>query len=125
MSRLGKIVLDNNYVNPRIIIADVNGLPKALELVKNRDSSRHLNVNGEDIINLGYKGKKLDERSADLSRIISVNNLNLREIGCLTEEAYCKVLRCFVSYQASMGGNSNEYLSVRENVQGQLIKRMK
>ena len=125
MSRLGKIILDNNYANPRIIIADVSELPRAIELVKDINSTRYLKIDEKDIINLGYKGKKMIGRSADLSRIVTISNLNLREIGSLTEDAYFKILRGFVNYQTVMGANSSAYLSVRDEVQKQLIKRMK
>ena len=125
MSRVGKIILDTNYPNPRVIISDEGHLPKTLELVKNTKDlypNRIMKLNEQDIIRLNYRGKKIIDRSVDLTKVSAVHNLKIREIGVLTEAAYCKLLKTFMAYHVYEGANSISYLSVREDVQKQLIK---
>jgi len=125
MSKLGRIVLDSNYKNPRLIIAEENDNLRAIELVKDSNSDkRSFKISKDAITKLSYRGKKLDDCSANLTSSISVSNLKLREIGVLSEECYFTVLQKFVNHHVYMGANDPTYLSVREEVHNQLIKRM-
>ena len=124
MSKLGKILIDYNYANPRIIIAEKKDCLFAVELSKNpvSNSTKTFKILDGDIIKLNYSGEKLDDCSAMLDHVRLVKNLQLREIGYLTDKCYCNLLRKFVWEQSAMGANKADYLCVRDEVQDQLIK---
>ena len=124
MSKLGKIVLDDNYSNPFVIIAEEKTYPRALELVVTDDEYRSTKLTEEEIVKINYRGKKLNGRSVDLKRVHCIYNLNIREIGVLQEEAFCRVLRHFNNYQVAQGADSYGFRDVKEEVQTQLIKRL-
>lgn len=124
MSRLGKIILEENKKNPRVIISEEGKFLGAIELVNATEGSSYLKIPQKDILKLNYFGKKLNDCSASLSRSVNIYNLNIREIGVLSELGYCKLLRQFSSYQASFGGNDSSYLLVRNEVHKQLVKMM-
>lgn len=124
MSKLGKIILDGNYSNPFVIIAEGKINAKALELIVTNDEYNSMKLKEEDIVKIKYRGKKLNERSVDLRRVHSVNNLQLREIGYMKEDSFCILLRKFNNYQVCQGANSPDFLSVKQEVQAELIKRL-
>jgi len=126
MSKIGKVVLVPNYSNPYVIIANGAKFPKALALVRTTDNlKRTLKLSEGDIEKIDYQGRKLENRSVELNQITSIYNLKIREIGVLTEDACFKLLRNFVTEQASQGATSSSYLEVRDEVHDYLIKRMK
>lgn len=124
MSKLGKILMDYNYGNPRIIIAEKKDCLFAVELAKNPidNSTKVFKLVDDDIIKLNYNGKKLDDCSVILNHVRVVKNLQLREVGYLTDKCYCKLLRKFVWEQSALGTNKEDYLCVRDEVHDQLIK---
>jgi hypothetical protein len=124
MSKVGKIVLDNNYSNPYLVISDSDKSAKGLKLVTMDKENMTVKLSREDARRLNYRGRKLDGRSVDLTKVMTIYNLNIREIGVLSEKAYCKLLRQFVSYHASRGATDSSYLQVRDDVHNQLIKMM-
>lgn len=123
MSKLGKIVLDGNYANPFVIIAESKTYPRALELVATDDRYSSMKLTEEEVTRINYRGKKLEGRSIDLKKVHCIYNLNLREIGVLSEDAFCKLLRQFNNYQVAQGGNSYSFLDVKTEVQSEILKR--
>jgi len=123
MSKLGTIVLDGNYRNPFVIITEGKPYPRALELVVTDDERRSLKLKDDEITKIKYKGKKLEGRSVDLRRVHSISNLNLREIGVLSEDAFCKVLRFFNNYQVCQGADSYGFKEVRSEVQTYILQK--
>lgn len=124
MSKLGKIVLENNCGNPKVIIAEGGRYPNGIELVQNCEGENFVSISDDAIVKTNYRGKKLDNCKANLNNT-AIYNLKIREIGCLTEEGYYKLLRQYVSYQTYLGGTNSSYKMVRTEVQEQLIKKMK
>lgn len=129
-SKLGKIVINKNG-NPVIIISDSGKNLKGLTLVKSssecshEDKYSHYQIPREDIIKIQYRGKKLEENNiVDCGDCVFIFNLNVREIGALTEEGYYKLLRRYNNYQAYCGATNSSYLMVRSDVQKQLMKKM-
>lgn len=122
---LGKIVLEKNQTNPRVIIAVEGFYMAGLELVKESDNTvvdKH-KIKDEDFVKFeDYKGKKLVDVSANCDGPVSIVNLNIREIGRFTEKGYYNLLRVYVNCQAAMGGRNPSYLGVRDEVHGQMIK---
>jgi hypothetical protein len=123
MSKLGKIVLDGNYRNPFVIITEGNPYPRALELVVTDDERGSLKLKDDEITRINYRGKKLAGRSVDLRRVHGISNLDIREIGVLQEETFCKVLRFFNNYQVCKGADSYGFKEVRNEVQVYLLKK--
>ena len=130
-SKLGKIVINGKNGNPVIIISVSSESLRGLRLVKSGDEcSRddkysHYEIPYEDIIKIKYRGKKLDEDNiVDCGNCTFIYNLNVREIGTLTEEGYYKLLRRYNNYQAYDGANDETYLMVRSDVQNQLMKKL-
>lgn len=124
MSKLGKIILNGNYPNPFVIIAESKTYPRALELVVADDERTSLKLKEDEVTRINYRGKKLEGRSVDLRMVHRIYNLNIREIGVLSECEFCKLLRFFNNYQVSQGADSYSFRDVREEVQMELIKRL-
>ena len=124
MSRLGKIVLENNSGIPKVIITEGGRFPSGIELVQECPDRSSIKISASEIERINYRGKKLGDCKAKLNNVM-IYNLNLREIGALTSECYCRLLRQYISYQASLGGTEPNYQMVRTEVQTQLIKLMK
>ena len=123
MSKLGKIVLDGNCSNPFVIIAEEKNYPRALELVVTDDEYRSMKLTEDEITKIGYRGKKLNGRSVDLKSVHCIYNLKTREIGVLSEDAFCKLLRQFNNYQVAQGANYRGFLDVKQEIQNEIIKR--
>ena len=130
-SKLGKVVLENNRNYPMLVIAEKGHYLKGLKLVRdaslcNSDEKfSQVTLTEEEITKIAYRGKKLNNVIVDCHHCSSITNLNFREIGKLTEDAYYKVLRRYISYQAYLGATNPSYLGVRTEVQEQLIKTFK
>ncbi|MBQ7137064.1 MAG: hypothetical protein IJO43_03725 [Bacilli bacterium] len=122
MSRVGTIILDNNYANPRVIIVDKPNCLRALDLTTDNDPIRTFQLKEEDVFIIKYRGKQLDGRSVSLASVSGIYNLNIREIGVLSKNAYYMLLRKFNSHQVMQGANSLGFLEVREDVQGQILE---
>lgn len=123
MSNLGKIVLVGKEKNPHIIISEER-LLRGLGLIKSYDEKTCFKLVQGDIKKIDYRGKKLDDCSAYLGKCYNIHNLQIKEIGLLNEKTYYRLLRSFVSYQASQGADDWSYLLVRTEVHNQLIKAM-
>lgn len=124
MSKLGKIVLENNSGIPKVIIAEGGRFPSGIELVQECSNTYSIKIPNSDIEKINYRGKKLDNCKANLNNVM-IYNLKLREIGALTEDGYCRLLRQYINYQASLGGTGSSYKMIRTEVQEQLIKMIK
>jgi len=122
MSRVGKIILDNNYTNPRVVIVDEPNCLRALDLTTNSDQRTTFQLKEEDVFRLKYRGSQLDGRSVDLTRVSAVYNLNIREIGLMSKDAYYRLIIKFNNYQNTLDGNTWDFLSVKEEIQGQIIE---
>lgn len=126
MSKIGKIVLSNHIKDPIVIINENPHNYKGIILSKEKTKGTYDIVDSSDIVkDDNYHGKKLENRNAFIDDYVTVYNLNVREIGALTESGYFKLLKNYVSNQASMGGTSSSYLLIREDIHNQLIKMMK
>ena len=128
-SKLGKIVLEKE--EPIVIISEDCDHLRGLKIVKSKDECRYsydrfsyLKISSEEIVKFKYRGKKLDNPIVDYHSCISISNLEIREIGALTEEGYCKLLRNYNNHHACLGGTDRDYLSVRNDVHDQLIKML-
>ncbi len=129
MSYLGKIIIEKNNDNPIVVISNENKHLWGLELIKASSSIEQpfskLELPITDFINIENYGKrKVNNHVVDCSSAHTIFNLNIREIGELSANGYCKVLRRYTSYQALMGASSSSYLLVRDEVNKQLIKMM-
>jgi len=122
MSRVGKIILVNNYANPHVIIVDKPNCVRALEFTNNVDSRRAFELKEDEIKKIKYRGKKLEGRTVDLASISGVYSLNLREIGVLSEPGYFKLLKELNCFHACYGKSFLGYASIREDVQDQILE---
>lgn len=129
-TKLGKIVLEKNKPNPIVIIAK-EGRLRGLKLIKDHslcsydDITSHYVLSNDDIIKSSdYKGKKLENNIVDCGIARTIYNLEIREIGFLTDDAYYKLIKEYNNYQVSLGGRNSSYLMVRDEVHKQLIKNI-
>ena len=126
MSKARKIVLANHIKEPIVIISENPYNYKGIILSKEQSKGTYCTVDSSDIVkDDNYRGKKLENRNAFIDDYVTIYNLNVREIGALTESGYFKLLKNYVSKQVSMGGTSSNYLLIREDIHNQLIKMMK
>lgn len=125
---LGKIVLVKDNENPVVIISQTSEELKGLKIVK---STNECSFNGgcgcfeipsKYLEKLKYRGKKLDNPIVDHHRLCSISNLEIRQIGVLTEEGYCKLLMSYNNHYSSLGGDDLIYSTVKDDVQNQLLK---
>lgn len=126
MSKVRKIVLSNHIKDPIVIISENPYNYKGILLSKEKARGTYCTVDSSDIVKEdNYHGKKLENHNAFIDDYVTIYNLKVREIGSLTESGYFKLLKNYVSNQASMGGTSSSYLLIREDIHNQLIKMMK
>jgi len=119
---LGKIVLEKNKTNPRVIIWCNDKSMRGLELVR-EDSN---NIASCDIVkDNSYHGSKLENISVDYENAIDINVLNIRTIGKFTEKGYLKLIRSYISHHSYNGGTNASYLFVRADVHDNFIKMLK
>lgn len=130
-SKLGKIVLEKENGNPVVIISERTTHLKGLKIVKfenecrySNDKCSYLKISSEELVKIKYHGKKLDNPIVDYHGCVYISNLKIREIGVLTEDGYCKLLRGYNNHHACLGGVDRDYLSVRDDVHDQLIKML-
>ena len=130
MSMLGKIVLEGKEKNPRLIISEKGEYLKGLVLRKRTsecgdvDPYSYCKIALKDIEQFqDYHGKKIDQyRVADCCVCQAIYNLDIREIGVLKEETYCRVLRSYYEYQISFSKTPSSYELVKTEVDDQLVK---
>lgn len=127
MSKLGKIFMDNTspHACVHVIIAEEGAYLRGLKLVKSSpcNNSSFYKIENEEITKL-KENDKLDDCGVVLDGSSCIRNLQIKEIGALTDEAYCRLLNNFVTYQTCMGARDPSYLVVRDEVHDQLIKMM-
>ena len=130
MSLLGNVVVNSTYTNFYVVVSEQNNNLKGIELVQGNNDINHLRISKKELLNLDYRGRKLDNCSADLTKVHSIkyprlSNFEIRSLAVLSDNNYCKLLRNFVNVQNSIFGDSNVYNIVRDDVHSQLVKMIK
>lgn len=127
---LGKIILYDDRRNPLVVISETDKVLKGLEIVKKdndcmvKDMRSHFKLSNEELTKFKYKGKKISNPIVDLCGHRSVKNIQIREIGILSEDSYFRLLKEYAYYHAYTGTKNYCFLSNRYDVHNQLVKRM-